>query len=188
MYNGNTLRLRIWLSLVVLLLAEAPLGLKAQPLPQLRSGSRVRLRIDQKSSWLVGVYRGRNTDSLRIVLSGETEPKLFDMANVREIEVSRGRFPFVGKTARIGAAVGAGAAVVLVIGSSSGCGRNCFEPGPLEYFIVVSLLASAGAIIGALSGVVVEVVSGESWTPVSITGMAAGGSATSVQVGYRLRF
>ena len=180
----NTVRSYLSLLLVALAVVEIPVGLKAQPLLNVDPGSRVRLKIDKNSSWLVGVYQGRRADSLHIVLSGESQPKLFKLAHISEAEVSRGQFRHVRKGALTGAAIGAGVGFLGVLISSS---DNYFETAG-EYLRIVAIFTGVGAATGALSGVVVGIVSGESWTPVSLKGFAGGDTAISFRVGYRFRF
>lgn len=180
----NTVKIFLSLLLFVLMVVEMPVDLKAQRLLSVNPGSRVRLKIDNDSSWLVGIYQGRRADSLRIVLSGEPETKLFKLANISEVEVSRGRFRHIRKGALIGAAIGAGVGVVGVIFGTGGF----FDATPAGYLMVVGTLAGAGAVTGGLSGVVIGIVSGESWTPVSLKWWSARDMATTFRVGYGFRF
>lgn len=180
------MRIRPAYLLFVLLLVEIPAGLKAQPSLNVAPGAHVRLRTGDSSSWLVGIYRGRSADSLRIVLSGEPEPRMFRLADIRVAEVSGGRFRHVRKGARIGAAVGAGVGLVAVIFSTGGEGAADIDP--VTFLVAVGVMTGAGAAAGALSGLVMGFTSVESWEPVSPRGWTAGDTAASFRVGYRFRF
>ena len=182
----KTVRLFLSLLLVTVAIVEMPVDLEARQLLNVDPGSRIRLKIDNSFSWFVGYYRGRRADSLRIELSGEPEPSLFKLANITEAEVSNGRFRHVRKSALRGAAIGAGVGAVAMIFSTGQGGVSDFTPG--QYIKVLSVFAGAGAATGVLSQVVIGIVSGESWTPVSLKGITTGGQVTSFRVGYRFRF
>ena len=158
-----------------------PAALQAQPLVNVESGSRVRLKIDSNPSWLVGVYQECRADSLSILFSGEPESRLIKLADITEAEVSHGRFRQVRKSALVGAAIGAGVGVVAGIFGTGDSQIGDITPG--EYLTVVAITAGAGAATGVLSRVVIGIVTGESWTPVSPKGAAAKERITSL--GFR---
>jgi len=180
------------------LLVAMTVTLGAQVPSTVSPGTRIRLT-RAVGGKVTGQYAARLGDTVEIRFAGHqaVAAERIALADVRRVEVSRGRVHPVGKSTLWGAAIGtgAGALIGLAIGpcpqdADFGEAYACtFYTGQRETLGQTMLLwAGIGLLWGSLTGVVVGAIGHEAWAPATIAGWRpeAKASSTEIRVGWQI--
>lgn len=157
--------LAILTTLTTLLLADFQAGQSQESAP-VGIGSRVRVRVEGTGQpWVVGQLLALSDDSVRLRAEGPSDSMALGIPSLAKFEVSRGRRGQAGRGAKLGAAVGGVAGLILGAATYEEC-DGCIAPDPGRggTALLGGVLGAAfGLGIGALIG---RGVQAEQWAPV----------------------
>ena len=176
--SGKILRMKNISRLVVAVLVAAGQA-RADDVPALAQGSRVRISASSLGGPIRGTLAALRDESLTLQVSGKSDPVVIDRNRITRLEVSAGRRSR-GRGAFIGAAVGFGAGLLMTAAIAAGGGDQKSRAYGAAYSLVLftPMLSLTGALIG------VAVPPGERW--VKVSPQAGPGAGAPRPLGLRL--
>jgi hypothetical protein len=174
--------------LAIALLAGGP-GQALSQEPPVTPGTRVRLALKPDGDKVVGVYVGQSQDFVIMRLeSGDTVSQAIALDRLAGMEIDRGRSRPVAKSALVGAAIAAatGGLVGLIVPPVCEGGSWCIGPRTKGEMVQSGL--AAGAVVGALAGLVVGAIGHQRWEQAGISKLVGVEVRAGVGVGLRIPF